>query len=68
MKTEMQIIEQFKFENQSAQQLDQWKKQQQALHQQPPQQMSHHQDVQQVNVQATEFVQILTSKTTFFFS
>ncbi|XP_031629871.1 GIGYF family protein CG11148 isoform X2 [Contarinia nasturtii] len=48
MKTEMQIIEQFKFENQSAQQLDQWKKQHQALHQPPPQQMPHHQDVQQI--------------------
>lgn len=70
MKTEMQIIEhfqaqaqaqakakeeQFKFEHLSAQQLEQWKKQQQhqqqqlqTLHRAPLQQIQHHQDVQQV--------------------
>lgn len=61
MKTEMQILEhlqaqaqakakedQFKFEHLSNQQMDQWKKQQQALHQPQPPQMQHHPDIQQV--------------------
>lgn len=61
MKTEMQIIEhlqaqakakedQFKYDHLSAQQLDQWKKQQQVLHPPQPQQMQHLPDVQLVNV------------------
>lgn len=61
MKTEMQILEQlqaqaqakakeeqYKFEHISAQQLDQWKKQHQALHQPQPPQIQHHQEMQQV--------------------
>lgn len=58
MKTEMEIIEQLQAQAQAkakeeqykltAQQIDQWKKEQQALHAPPPHQMQHHPEVQQV--------------------